>query len=95
MALPQNIPYNLMLTSWAAQLNPVVENAIAKGVAINEILLNAGIEKVIPTTLSRIQQGWIITDIMSPAKIYRTQPFNANTLTLKSDIDTTISLWVY
>ncbi len=65
MALPQKLPYDLMLTQWAGQLNPVLANPILNGLAINNIVLLAGVPKTIPTTLGKIQQGWFITDISS------------------------------
>lgn len=93
--LPRKLNWELAQTEWAKQLEPILGNPILKGVAISQVQLDAGKEKVIPTGLNRTQQGWIIIDILSNAKVWRTQPFNANNLTLQSDADTTISLWVY
>ena len=95
MSLPQKLPYELMLTKWAAQLNPVLANPIIQGIAIDSILLDANVPKVIPIKLGRVQQGWLITDNLAFCKIKRTAGFNATTLTLESDADTTISIWVY
>lgn len=95
MALPLLKSFDLLQVQWKQALDPIVSNPILKGVAINSITLNATEPKTIPTTLNRMQQGWFITDILSAAKVWRTEPFNENNLVLESDIDTTISLWVY
>lgn len=95
MALPQKLPYDLMLTRWAAILNPVVDNPLLGGVAINGIQLDVGVPKVIQNPLQRVPQGWIITDNLVFCDIKRTQPFNAKTLTLETSVSTTISIWLY
>lgn len=95
MSLPKKLPYELMLTQWGSQLDPVIANPIVQGVALTGITLVAGTPKTIPTTLNRQQQGWILTDNTANAVIFRTQPFNANNLTLQSNVNTTISVWVF
>jgi hypothetical protein len=93
--LPQKLPYDLMLTAWAKLLNPMLDNAIMQGTALDPITLNAGYEKGIPIKINRTQQGWIITDQLSNANVWRTRPFNASTLYLQASADTTITIWVY
>jgi len=93
--LPRKLNWELAQTEWAKQIEPLLGNAILKGHALNDIQLDAGKAKDIQTGLNRQQQGWIITDILSGAKVWRTKPFSANILTLETDLDTTISIWVY
>lgn len=84
-----------MVTQWATQLNPIVANPIIQGLAINSVILNAGVPKTIQTSLNRMQQGWFLTDNMANSVVWRTQPFNSQNLTLQASADTTISLWVF
>lgn len=84
-----------MLTAWASKLNPLLANHITQGLAITGIVLNSGVPMTIPTGLSRMQQGWFITDKLAYADIQRIAPFNSNNLTLEANADTTISIWVY
>lgn len=95
VSLPQKLPYELMLTQWAQQLNPLVANPIFQGLQLNAIVLDANKPKTISTTLNRTQLGWFLVDKLSSCNVWRTEPFNANTLTLESSADTTISIWVY
>jgi hypothetical protein len=93
--LPRKLSWELAQTEWAKQLEPILGNAILKGHSLGSVQLNANQPKDISTGLGRQQQGWIITDLLSNAKVWRTKPFNSTTLTLQADADTTISLWVY
>lgn len=95
MSLQQGLPLNLMQTSWAQQINPLIDNPIIKGVAITNISLIASTPLTIPTTLSRVQQGWFIIDNTASCNIWRTQPFNSQNLTLESSANTTISIWMF
>lgn len=95
MSLQQKLPYDLMLTQWAQKINPVIANPIVQGVAINSVLLNAGVPKDIQTTLNRMQQGWFLIDNMTNSVVWRTQPFNSQILTLDCSADTTVSIWVF
>jgi hypothetical protein len=97
MSLPQKLPLDLMQTQWAQQLNPLLLNILTQGVAITGIKLAANTPLVIPTTLSRMQQGWIVTDNTANTPIWRPPgtPFNSTNLTLQSNLATTISLWVF
>jgi hypothetical protein len=95
MSLPQKLPFQLLVTAWAKQLDPILANPILSGFAIEGIILNASTPKQIQTGLNRMQQGWIITDKLSNATVWRTQPLNSTSLTLEASADTTISIWVY
>lgn len=95
MLLPQKLPLDLMQTRWAQILNQFVNNPILQGVAISDILLNATTPKAIQTTLERVPQGWFLIDNMADCSVWRTEPFNAQTLTLEASADTTISIWVF
>lgn len=87
---------NLMLlqNSWSAQLNPLLNNPMTKGLLLKDIALVSG-PNVINHKLSRNMQGWFITDIDNAASIYRSAPFNSSTLTLTSNVTCTVSLWVF
>lgn len=95
MALPLLKSFDLFQNQWKSILDPIVANPIIQGVAITSIQLDANTPKSIPTTLSRVQQGWFLTDLLSEATVWRTQPFNSTTLTLQSNADTTINIWVF
>ena len=94
MALPTQLPLDRMQTTWKSQIDPILSIPMLSGIQLNNIAIKSGIN-VINTKLQRTQQGWVITDITSPALISRSQPFNSTTLTLTSSAATTINLWVY
>ena len=98
MSLPifQDDNKNLMLleTSWASQINPILNNPILNGLQLTNIVLNNG-TNVINHKLQRTQQGWFITDQNGAASIYRSQPFNSTTLTLTSNASVAVNLWVF
>jgi hypothetical protein len=95
MALQQQLPWEGSRTPWAKQIDTLIANALIQGVAVNNIMLNAGAPKDIPTTLNRVPQGWFLIDLMSNAVVWRTKPFQANLLTLEASADTTVSLWIF
>lgn len=99
MALPNyqggDQPFQLMQSTWSAQLNPILALPFLSGVQLNSITISSGSAAVINHLLGRLQQGWIITDQNAPAKIARIAPLNNKTLTLSSDAAVTVSLWVY
>jgi len=94
-----NLPLGLGLpqtqTQWSAILNPVVNNPIVDGHALNGVVLIANTPQQINHRLGRNQIGWIVTDNNASTSIYRTQPFNSHFLTLESGANCTINLWVY
>jgi len=83
-----------MQTQWAAALNPWLLNPMAKGIFLNDVTLKAGANSI-NHLLQRMQQGWAIVDIQNPITVYRSQPFNATTLTLTSSGAGTVSLYVF
>lgn len=99
MALPQyqggDQPFQLMQSTWAAQINPVLANPILSGLQIDNVTISSGSPAVINHLLSRMQQGWFIVDTNAPSRIARIAALNSKTLTLSSDAAVTVSLWVY
>lgn len=85
----------LLQTNWRSTLNPLLAIPFLQGVALLNIALVSTKPNVINTRLSRMQQGWIITDIDLPADVSRSEPFNLSTLTLVTSSNCTVSLWVY
>jgi hypothetical protein len=95
MPLPQKLPLELMQTAWAKEIDPVIANTLIKGgLLITDINIKTGVN-VINHLLNRKQQGYIITDINDSALLYRSKPFNNKTLTITSDKNCIISLWVF
>lgn len=93
--LSTNLPYLQHQTQWASQLNPVLTNPFVAGLQLTGIELVASTPLAINHLLSRQMQGWTIVDQDAFASIMRTKPFNDKTITLESNADVTISLWVY
>lgn len=91
---------SLLMTSWPSQLDPLLKDPTNNGILLNGVN-NAGISLAANTPLAinhllqRTQQGWMLTDINSNANVWRTQPFNTTTLTLESDADVSIKLFVF
>lgn len=94
MGLPTRLPNEQMQQQWKSQLDPVLAIPMLQGLQLKGVALKAGVN-VVNTLLGRQQQGWMITDIDAPAKVYRSQPFNTLTLTLTSDAACNVNLWVY
>lgn len=88
---------DLMQTKWAQQLNPVLSNPMMAGSLIRNVGLSVGANEV-NHKLGRKLQGYIITMQRGPAQVYSTQEFNNIpnlTLTLVSDADVLVDLWVF
>lgn len=87
---------NMMLqqTNWASQINPILNNPLVNGQLLKNIEIVAG-SNVINHLLSRQMQGYFVTNANAAATIYRSQPFNTQTLTLVSSAPVTIDLWVF
>lgn len=94
MSLPQRLPLGQMQTTWAAQLDPVIQNQIVNGVLIKNVKLTNGIT-TINHLLSRQMQGWFIADINAAVNVYRSQPFNDKTLTLTANAAATANVWCF
>lgn len=86
----------LMQNSWSSQINPVIENAVAKGVLQKNIVLKIGINSI-NHKLGRNLQGWIVTgmhDVFS--QIFDTTSNTPSlTLNLTSSVATTIDLYCF
>lgn len=80
-------------TQWKSQLDPLLSLPLTNGIFVSAVLKN-GVNTV-NHRLGRKQQGWIITDQDAAAEIYRSQPFNNLTLTLTSNADVTVTLYVF
>lgn len=95
--LPQKQPLELMQTSWASQLNPLIANPLTKGVILENISLQTGVN-VINHKLGRNLQGWFTSRIRSPATISDQQDANQTpqlTLVLVASAATNINLVVF
>lgn len=87
-------PFQLMQSSWAAAINPLLANPSLQCRLIKGVALINGVT-VINHRLGRLQQGWRIVDIDGAAAIYRSQPLSDLTLTLTSNAAVTVSLEVF
>lgn len=92
--LSHNLPWELANQKWAQSINPVLANPLSSGSILNGITLING-ETVINHGLGRLMQGFLITDINGAATIYRSQPMNAQTLSLTSSAVVTVSIEVF
>lgn len=90
-----NLPLDLLKTQWGQAINQLLKLPFADGVLLENVLLDASTPKSIGHGLGRAPQGWFLTDNMALSVVWRVEPFNDKTLTLESDQDTTISLWVF
>lgn len=93
--LSTKLPWDLANTKWASIINPVLAMPFLNGNQLDTIMLVANTPKAINHLLQRMQQGWIITDNTANCAVWRTKPLNDLTLTLESNANTTISLWVF
>lgn len=95
--LPQKQPLDLMQTTWATQLDPIISNPLLKGNVLQKVSLKSGVN-VINHKLGRRLQGWYITRIRSAATFYDEQDSNQTpqlTLVLISSADCVIDLEVF
>lgn len=93
--LSPKLPWELAQTKWAATINPVLAVPILSGLQIDGIKLLANIPQAINHKLQRMPQGWFLVDNTASSSIWRAADFNVLTLTLESDVDTSISIWVF
>ena len=95
--LPQQLNLDMMQNRWAAILNPIIDSPLVNGQLLTEVPLVSG-SNTINHRLGRRLRGWIIVGIDGAAQIYDTQASNQMpqlTLTLTSDADVTVALWVF
>lgn len=86
--------FQLLQDKWASILNPLIANPLTQGNILKNITLKNGVT-VINHLLARKMQGWAIVDQNAAATIYRSQPFNDQTLTLTSNAAVTINILVF
>lgn len=90
----ENKDFQMMQSSWAAILNPVLRNPSLDCILLKGISLGVG-ATVVNHKLGRTPQGWRVVDIDGAATIYRSEALNNLTLTLTSDAAVTVSLEVF
>ena len=94
--LSTRLDHDQMITKWASVLNPIIANPLNNVSILKEITLQNGLN-YLNHKLGRIQQGWFLVDVQSPAVIYRPTiyKFNDLTLTLSSNADVIVSIGVF
>lgn len=93
--LSNKLPWELAQTKWSGTLNPILALPMLNGIQLDDIDLVATTPKVINHLLQRNPQGWFLVNNAANAVVWRTTAFNPLTITLESDANTTISIWVY
>jgi hypothetical protein len=86
--------FSLLQTNWSTQLDPVIAFPPNKGLLVKDVSLINGVN-TINHRLGRKPQGYVIADINAAATIYRSQPFDALTLTLTSNAAAIATIWVF
>lgn len=84
----------MLQTSWASDLNPILQIPFLNGVQLTNVSLINGVNSI-NHLLQRTQQGWWVTDINAAATLFRSAPFNSTTLTLTSNAACVANLWVF
>lgn len=88
---------DLMQTSWAADINPLLKNAVLQGILLKNVSLTTGANSV-NHKLGRKLQGWMLTRVRAAATIYDTQDANSMpelTLTLNSSANVVVDIYVF
>ena len=89
-----SLTFDLFQTKLKSLLDPILGLPELSGLALTNVQLINGVTNI-NHKLSRMQQGFRITDINGSATIYRSQPFNSSQLTLTSSAAVTVNLWVW
>lgn len=92
--LSSKLDWNDAQNKWSAVLNPIIANPMTNPRILTQISLING-STTINHGLQRQLQGWIILDQNASAVIYRSQPFNDNTLTLTSNAAVVVTIGVF
>jgi hypothetical protein len=79
---------------WAQTLNPVIANPLNNVKIIQGYNLVSGINRI-NHGLGQLQQGWFLTDVNAAITVYRSSPFNNQTLTLTSSGAATVNIGVF
>lgn len=88
---------SLLQTSWASDINPVLNAPLNNGHILSGVVLSSGTNSV-NHLLARKLLGWFIVRQRSAASIYDNQDSNSNptqTLTLVSSAGVTVDLFVF
>lgn len=89
----------MMQNSWAADINPVINNPPNKSNVLKNVsLLSASNPNVINHLLGRVLQGWKIVRQRAQSQIWDTQDSNQTpnlTLNLKCSADVTVDIEVF
>lgn len=88
---------SLLQTTWAKQIDPVINFPPNKGIILKNVLLTTG-SNVVNHQLGRKLQGWVIVRQRALASIYDTQDLNQMpdlTLLLTSSTNVNIDLLVF
>lgn len=86
--------FQLMQSTWATQINPIIAQPINNGFVLKNISLING-ATVVNHLLGRNLQGWFLVDVNGAATIYRSAPKNNLTLTLTSSAAVTADIFVF
>jgi hypothetical protein len=92
-----DLNFQLMQNSWAAQLNPLLLDPLNQNVFLPNIVLTSG-DNTINHKLGRALQGWFIVRQNAAASLFDKQSTNSMpqlTLVLNTSADVTISLIVF
>ena len=84
----------LMEKQWMSQLNPLLAVSLTQGSLLPNITIKTG-SNTFNHYLGRQMLGWFIVDQNGHASLYRSEPLNSQTLTLTSDENVIISLWIF
>ena len=88
---------NLLQSSWASELDPVIAQPITKAVTLTKVSLVAGVNHI-NHKLQRNLQGWLIVRKRSTADVWDSQDSNSQpqlTLTLNASASVIVDLMVY
>ena len=84
-------------TTWASQLNPVLQLPLTQGIILSDVKLVAG-ANVINHLLGRKLQGWVPVRVRSSATFFDTQDANTSpqlTLQLTASANCVVDLLVF
>ena len=98
MSLPQGLDLTMTQNTWAAAINPLLNNPLSKAQVLKNVSLTTG-SNTINHKLGRKLQGYYVTRMRGVfSEIYDTQDSNttpALTLTLNSSADVVVDIVVY
>lgn len=98
MSLPQKLDIDMMQNTWAAALNPLLNNPLSKAIILKDVVLTTG-SNTINHRLGRKLQGWYIVRMRDTfSQVYDTQDSNQTpqlTLTLNSSANVTADIVVF